>query len=455
MKTDARRRVRIFLLLLGFISVSPITYAQGRQSPNTNNTAEYLTLKQCIDYAMQHQPILKASTINIAITKTTNGINVSGWLPQVGLTGSYVHYIEQPTTLITTTPGGPPVPEKTSVINTLIPTLSVTQAIFSPSLLYSAISARTYTKQAIQSLDSNKINVVAAVSKSFYNLLLTLEQINVLQEDTARLNRNMTDAYHQYVGGIVDETDYDEAAISLNNSRAQLRQSVENVRPLYAALKQAMGYPPQQQFNVSFDTAQMAQDINLDTTEQLQYEKRIEYKQLQTAKELQRKFITYNGLTFLPSLNAYYNYNYEFENNVASDLFNTAYPNSLIGVGLTFPIFTGLSRVENIHKAKLQGQLLNWREESLKSEIYTEYTNALASYRGNLYNLQMLQANVAMAQKVYFIVELQYKQGIVPYLNVITAESNLISSETGYINALFTVLSSKIDLEQAMGNIAY
>jgi outer membrane protein TolC len=37
---------------------------------------------------------------------------------------------------------------------------------------------------------------------------------------------------------------------------------------------------------------------------------------------------------------------------------------------------------------------------------------------------------------------------------VITAESNLISSEISYLNALFQVLLSKVDLEKAMGNIA-
>jgi len=39
------------------------------------------------------------------------------------------------------------------------------------------------------------------------------------------------------------------------------------------------------------------------------------------------------------------------------------------------------------------------------------------------------------------------------YLNVITAESNLISSEIGYQNALFQLLSSRVDLEKAMGVI--
>ena len=97
----------------------------------------------------------------------------------------------------------------------------------------------------------------------------------------------------------------------------------------------------------------------------------------------------------------------------------------------------------------------NWSEVDLKSQIYSEYTAALASYKSNYYTLVIMRDNQEKAKRVYGIVTLQYNQGIVPYLNVITAEDNLISSEIGYINALFLLLSSKIDLEKAMGYISY
>jgi outer membrane protein TolC len=64
-----------------------------------------------------------------------------------------------------------------------------------------------------------------------------------------------------------------------------------------------------------------------------------------------------------------------------------------------------------------------------------------------------MQDNTALAKNVYGIVTLQYAQGVVPYLNVITAESNLINSQIGYLNALYSVLSSKIDLQKSMGFI--
>lgn len=427
------------------------------QAQSNNNPVERLTLQQCIDYAMVHQPALNRSQINVSITKLTNAINLSGWLPQVNASGNLTHYFQLPTAFEpnTANPGGQPIQVKSGINNTFTPQVNVTQAIFNPGLLYAAKSAHLYVEQAKQATDSSKISLVSSVSKAFYNLLLTIEQIEVLKADTAELKRSVTDAYHQYVGGIVDETDYEEATITLNNTMTQLKQAIENVVPQYAVLKQAIGYPTGKQFDINYDTARMIRDISIDTMALLQFEKRIEYQQLLTAKKLQRQLVNYYRLSFLPSISGFYNYTREFENNYFPDLFSASYPYSSIGLSFNLPIFTGLSRLENIRKAKLQEQLLDWNEADLKSQIYTEYTTALANYKSSLYNFNVMRDNVRMAQRVYYVVSLQYKQGIVAYLNVITAQSNLITSETGYINALFQTLSDKIDLEKAMGVITY
>jgi len=511
--------VRIFLLITGLFFISSFTYAQnkngntkkmevfsqppdttmfnsritiGAKDTNINNTSQFFTLRQCIDYAMIHQPALNRSLINIDVTKETNAVNLAAWLPQVNATGSLIHYLQIPsngsaaiasigggTTTGTTgtgttgtgttgtgttgtgTVGTGTTSASTSTsirsvyANNFIPTLEVSQAIFSPSLLYASRSAPLYVKQAQQITDSTKIYLVSALSKSFYNVLLNLEQINVLKEDTARLGKNVRDTYHQYIGGIVDETDYEEATITLNTSKAQLKQANENVVPQFATLKQLMGYPPEKQFNISFDTVEMTQAIHVDTAEQLQYEKRIEFQQIQTQKALQNELIHYYNFAWVPTVSAVFNYDLTFENNNYNNLYNSSYPTSYLGLSLSVPIFTGFGRVHSVRKAKLQQRLNDWNELDLKSEIYTEYTTALANYKGNYYNLQLLQKNVALAKRTYFVVTLQYKQGIVAYLNVITAESNLISSEISYLNALFQVLSNKVDLQKAMGNITY
>ncbi|HLX93481.1 MAG TPA: TolC family protein [Puia sp.] len=445
-----RSSTKVFALL----TVCSFTFFIDAQSQNSTDTTRSLSLGQCIDYALKNQPALQQSLINIDITRSTNKISLAGWLPQAYLNANFTHYLTLPTAVVDTT-GGRQAKEHTGITNTIVPAFTVTQTIFSPVLLYAAKSAPLYVKQAEQITDSTKIFLVSQVSKAYYNLLQTLEQIDVLREDTARLNKNLSDTYHQYVAGTVDETDYDEAAISLNNSKAQLKQATESVIPQYAMLKQVMGFPAREQFNVSFDTLQMMRDIEFDTTQQLQYDRRIEYQQLQTAKILQHQVTNYYRNAFLPNLSAVFNYTPEFESNPFPQLFSNAYPYSYIGLSLSLPIFTGFARLENVHKSRLQEHLLDWDEVNLKAQIFVDYTSAMANYKSNLYNYEVMKDNEEKAKRVYGIVQLQYLQGIVAYLNVITAESNLITSEIGYVIALFQLLSSKIDLEKAMGIITY
>jgi outer membrane protein TolC len=475
-----------FFLLISLFCISSSTFAQnqgssvlapplnipdtgkrmavGAKDTNINHTNQFLTLKQCIDYALIHQPGLNRSLINVDITKETNAVNLAAWLPQANVTGSLIHYIQLPNNgAAVVSPGGSSSTTggtggtslRGTSSNTFVPELDVSQAIFSPTLLYNHRTAPLLVTASQQVTDSTKIYLVTSITKSFYNVLLTLEQINVLKEDTTRLGKNVRDTYHQYIGGIVDETDYEEATITLNNSKAQLKQANENVTPQFATLKQLMGYPPEQQFNVSFDTAQMIQGIHVDTAQQLRYEARIEYKQLNTEKLLQNELIHYYNFQWVPTVSAFFDYDLSYANNNLGKLYSTSYPTSLVGVSFSIPIFTGFARTHNVRKAKLQAKILDVNEIDLKSQIYTQYTTALANYKSNFYNLQLLQKNVSLAQRTYFVVDLQYKQGIVAYLNVITAESNLITSEINYINALFQVLSSKIDLEKAMGSITY
>ena len=444
-----------FCIISGFLII--FFSANAQTTAKDADTTEFLTLKQCIDYALIHQPALNRSLLNISIAKETNAVNLSGFFPQVSIEGTFTHYIQLPTSFFSDTSGSStaPVRQRLGVVNTLTPEVYVSQAIFSPGLTYALRSAPLYLKQSNQITDSTKINVVATVSKAFYNLLLTLEQINVLKEDTLMLRQSVEDTYHQYVGGIVDETDNDQATISLNNSIAELKQANNNVVPQYATLKQLMGFEPEKQFNVSFDTLEMMNDIYFDTTQELQFDKRIEMQLINTSRELQHQTTRYYQYSFLPTVSAFYDKTFEFENNTFGKLFNSSYPNSLIGLSFDMPIFTGFARIHNLQRSKLQERVIDWDETEEKSQIYTEYTTALANYKSDLYDLKTLQANVALAGKVNFIVNLQYKQGLVAYLNLITAQTNLITAQINYTNALFQVLSSKIDLQKAMGMISY
>jgi outer membrane protein TolC len=124
-----------------------------------------------------------------------------------------------------------------------------------------------------------------------------------------------------------------------------------------------------------------------------------------------------------------------------------------VGLQLSLPIFQGSKRLHNIKQAELQLKRSDWDVEALKNQINTEYTQAMSAYKSNLNEYLVLKENMELAKEVYDLIELQYREGIKAYLEVITAQTDLRSAQLNYYNAMYTVLSSKIDLERALGTI--
>src|SRR5690606_32849734 len=120
--------------------------------------------------------------------------------------------------------------------------------------------------------------------------------------------------------GIVDRTDYKRAEISLSNTRAEQKRVMQLLNYKYAYLKELIGLTPEQPLSLSFDYESMENEMLLDTTLLIDYDRRVEYQQLQTQRQLQQLNTQYNKWTFLPSLSAFYNYAWDYRDNQFSDL---------------------------------------------------------------------------------------------------------------------------------------
>ncbi len=206
---------------------------------------------------------------------------------------------------------------------------------------------------------------------------------------------------------------------------------------------------------LQYDSAQLETDAGLDTLQQVNYNNRIEYKLLQTQRRLQQFNLKYYRWGYLPVLSAYGSYNIDYSNNNFGKLYRQSFPNSFVGLQLTFPIFQGFKRIHQVRSAQLQIDRVDWEIVGLKDSITSEYAQAMASYKGNLANYEALKENVQLANEVYAVIRLQYQQGIKTYLDVIIAEGDLRTSQLNYYTALYQLLQSKIDVEKALGTIQY
>jgi outer membrane protein TolC len=393
--------------------------------------------------------------IDEEITETTIKNKLADWYPQLNITANLQHYLKMPVTIfpdLNSTTGAKR-ELQTGVRNYSTPQLALTQTIFNRDVLLASRTARDVRLQARQTTTANKIDVAAAISKAFYDVLLTQQQIRVLDETITRLDRSLKDAYYQYQSGVADKIDYKRATISLNNAKADRKAAQEQLFARYAYLKQQMGYPAEQSLQLSFDTAHMEGEIAFDTLQKVQFENRIEYQQLQTQQRLLQANVKYNQWSYIPTLSAFGYYNLVYQSDEFAKLYNKAYPNSYIGLQFAWPLFQGGKRTWNIRQANLQLKRNDYEMADLKNNINTQYSQAMAAYKSTLGDFYAQKENLDLATDVYNTLQLQYKSGVKTYLEVIIAETDLRTTQLNYYNSLYQVLSSKIDVEKALGTL--
>jgi outer membrane protein TolC len=416
-----------------------------------------VTLSQCITYALANQSLIKQSLLDEDINRRNIRIALSGWYPQLEVDANIQHFLQVPTAYypnLNNPPAYTPyIPFPSTTTNVSSGMFSANQTLYSNSLFFAARTSSELRNQASENTENSKINTYVDVTKAFFDVLLTEEQLNVLNEDILRLQRNYKDAYSLYKNGLTDKIDYQRTEISLSNAQAQRKSAEEALKAKYSVLKHLMGVVPEKQLTVLYDSSKFESEILIDTTKILDYSNRIEYQLLQTSLKLQNLGISYYRWSFLPTLSAFYNYDPSFSNNQFSDLYNSNNPTSLFGLKLTLPLFQGMSRQENFSKAKLQYQRLQLGMDYLKSQISSEYTVALSAYKSNLNELRIAKNNISIAKDIFNTVKFQYDKGIKAYLEVIVSEADLRTAELNYLNILFQVLTSKMDLEKASGDI--
>lgn len=448
------RLFRIFILPLIFLFSPFLIVLTGQTAPDViSGDAD---LNTCLSYAMKHQPLVRQLQLNEEISRRDVGIALSDWLPQLDASANLQSYIKQPVSIFPdlTNPGGPEREITIGQKNTSSLQFSASQVIYNNSVLIAGKTAKYYRLKSSQSTEQSKIDLVVEVSKAFYDVLLSKANLNFLKEDMARMNKSMQDAYSQYQAGVSDKIDYQRATIALNNTRAEITGTEEDIKAKYAYLKELMGYPVEKPLSIAYDSLKMIQESLLDTTTGLDYQNRIEYQLLKTNLSLQKSAVDYYKLGFLPSLSAFGDYNMVYQNNNFSDLYGKDYPNSYIGLKLSFPLFDGTKRIQEVKRASLQYREMALDTLNLKSRMNTQYQQAMASYKSNLKNYDMAQKNAGIADDVYNTVKLQYDQGIKTYLEVIVSETDLRTSRINELNALYRLLSSKLDVEKALGNIS-
>lgn len=416
---------------------------------NTDSLLTDANLQQCIQYALDHQPSVKQALLQEEIVAFNIRSRLADWYPQIGGNYSVQHNFQRSTSFFNgvATPVG--------VKNTSTAQVYLDQTLFNRDVLLANRTQANVRLQAKQSTAAEKIDITANVSKAYYDILTTQQQIKVATENIARLQKSLDDAYYRYQSGVTDKTDYKRAQIALNNTKATKQINEAALVAKLESLKDFMGCPVAAPLTIVYDSLEMEREAGFDTLQQPDFSRRIEYQQLLTRRHLQEANILYQRNAFLPNVSATAVYNLNYLNNNFGKLYGTNYANSFVGLTAGIPIFQGGKRRANIKSAQLTVAQIDLELISLENGMNSQYATALSNYKGSLANYLASKENVNLAQEVYDVINLQYKAGIKTYLEVINAETDLRTSQINYFNALNQVLASKVDAERALGLIRY
>jgi NodT family efflux transporter outer membrane factor (OMF) lipoprotein len=126
-------------------------------------------------------------------------------------------------------------------------------------------------------------------------------------------------------------------------------------------------------------------------------------------------------------------------------------PVFFVGPSITLPIFNGFAIVENIHvmDARLEQAVLGYRSGVLVA--LQDVESSVTAYAKETVRRDVLRRAEVEARKAEQLAEVQYKNGLVDFLNVIQAESTLAGAQQSLVTSEQTCLTDLIAVYRALG----
>jgi outer membrane protein TolC len=436
------------------ICLSFATSVRAQQS----DTAANFSLKQAIDYSQTHQNSILNARIDEDIAKNTVKQTIGIGLPQISGNANFQDFIKVPTTLLPGEIFGQPgiqVPVKFGVKYQSSAGLEINQLLFDGSYLVGLQASRTFKELSNKNLKRTRIETAVAVTKAYYSVLVSNEQLDLLDVNLERLRKSRNDTEAMFKNGFVEKIDVDRLTV-LNNNLETERENVIRLLALNVnLLKFQMGMTISSQLTLTDSISGLQSDHTVSASDTSAYQNRIEYSLLQTQKKLNEFDLKRYKSQFLPSLSAFGSTSQSFQANKFSQLYDRNFPATVVGLRLSVPIVSGGIKLYQVRNAKLL--ILKTKNDlvNLQNGINLEVEQSRTTYLNGLKSLDNQKRNMELAQEVLRVTKIKYEEGVGSSIEVTTAETSLKETQNNYINALYDLLINKVNMDKALGKINY
>ncbi|RFM25949.1 TolC family protein [Deminuibacter soli] len=442
-------------LLLCMVTLIACTAAA--QTRDTAATVHAFSVQQCVEYAHKNNNQVKNALLDLQVQQQTNRGITSAALPQINATAGLTDYLKIPVTLVPAEffggAAGTYAPVQFGTKYNASAGINLQQVLFDGQVFVGLQARQTSIDYYQKNIEITEENIKANIYKVYYQLVVSKTQVDQIDANIERLEKLLHDTKAMHDNGFAESLDVDKTSVQLANLQTERLKTVNTINNGYLGLKILIGMPVKEELTLTDNITD--EDIKQNALDSAyQYENRKEYQALMLSKKLNEYNVKRYKLSYFPSLslNGAYSkaaYRTEFDVFNKGDWFTTSY----IGLNVSIPIFDGLQKDANIKKARLQTRQVENQLEDLKLSIDNDATKARNDFKSAIATIDYQKRNMTLAANVYNQTKKKYELGLASSTDLTNAQTDLRTSESNYISALYDGIIARVNYLKATGQL--
>ncbi len=335
--------------------------------------------------------------------------------------------------------------------------VQVNQQIFNQQVFTGLKAAKGSEEYYRLAAELSKENLIQQVATNYYMVIITRQQLDVIDANLERLAQLEKMVANQYEVGLAKKIDLDRIKVNINNLRAQREELELGVVQQENLLKYYMGMPINASITIPENAVEQLETeaVNRLDASRFSVENLTAYQILRTQERLLGLQKEAYQAEYYPSLYLGGNYMY----NSQSDKFNLysnkalGYDASAVTLTLRIPIFDGGARRSRVRQADIEIQKVNEDIRQSTNGLTMAYENAKIQIQNSLNTIEAQRSNKEFAEEVFESTRNNYQNGLATLTDLLNSETELVAAQNSYNQALLNFKVAEIELIKSNGNI--
>jgi len=407
----------------------------------TSLFAEDYSLDDLCRIAIARSEKLRVAEENIVIARTGKDKAFSYLLPRLTATGGYIQYSEDKFTAT----GGIRQPESAYTWEVRA---DETVSLSGRELTALEISRQNITRSLHDLTAIREDYLLRYVAVAYYNCLIARKNLDIAESNLKRLQKHRDAAEKRLKIGEVTKTALLRAEGELSGVKSDNLQAQNSLELALAVLASNVGI--RDSFTLRDVPAAELEIPALAVFQEQAFASRAELKSLDVRKQIAADQIRFMEGAYWPSVSVFGVYARSDQDPSASSLNRESIYG---GVALNFPFFDGGLRKAGVSEAKSLDRQAALRIEEMKKEIDIEVRSAYLDIETHKGILRFLNDQLIFARDNYHAVERQFDFGLSNSLDVMDANTLLVSAERKVASAIYNYQLSLFRMKKATGTL--